>query len=465
MLSLVMTLGLGAGAIALAGGATAVDTGGVSIRQQLITAPIDARLGGDTTVPDATDLAYTLEAPNAPPEQQRLFAFGNRVFGMAWAIFPGPLQSFDGLGPTFNQTSCGGCHARDGAGEPPLGPGDPMTSMLVRLSAADGSPPPAYGDQLEDKALDGVPPEGRATIAYRDVHGTYGDGTPYTLLQPNVALTDLAFGPIDGARLSARVAPPVFGLGLLEAVPTATLQALADPDDANHDGISGRINWLTDAAGSQVAGRFGWKANVATLPEQSANAANGDLGITTTMRPQQNCPSVQVACATTRQDSDPEMSDSFFDRLVVYVRTLAVPAARGLDRPLVQKGEQEFRDFGCAECHVPTLRTGADAALPELANQTIHPFTDLLIHDMGPGLADNRPDGSATGTEWRTPPLWGLGLLPLVNGHDRLLHDGRARGAAEAILWHGGEATAAEEAFRNASASQRAALLAFLASL
>jgi CxxC motif-containing protein (DUF1111 family) len=405
-IGILASLAMGGAAAALA----AASPADVSLRAALLAAPLDPRLGGDTTVDDQSELAYTIMAPNAPAEQQHLFAFGNRVFGTAWDAFPGPLQSFDGLGPTFNQTSCGGCHVRDGRGSPPTNPGDAMTSMLVRLSAADGSPHPAYGDQLQDRALPAMLAEGRAVITYDAIHGTYGDGTAYTLQRPRVSFVDLAFGPLDGALTSARVAPPMIGLGLLEAVPLATLQAVADPDDTDHDGITGRINWLTDANGTRVPGRFGWKANVATLPEQAARAAAGDMGITTSLVAARNCPLPQTACAAAAQDAEPEMSDSFFERLVVYVRTLAVPAARGLDTPIVRRGEQAFRDMGCAACHVPTLKTGADAALPELANQTFHPFSDLLVHDMGEGLADHRPDGSASGRDWRTPPLWGLGL-------------------------------------------------------
>jgi CxxC motif-containing protein (DUF1111 family) len=340
-----------------------------------------------------------------------------------------------------------------------------MVSMLGRLAAPDGSPLPAYGDQLEDRAILGVEPEGRAIIEYEELAGTYGDGTPYTLLAPQVRFVDLAYGSLNDALVSARVAPAVIGLGLLEAVPVATLEALADPDDADGDGISGRINWLIDYQGKRAAGRFGWKANVATLAEQSAGAAVGDIGITTSISPHQNCPEVQRSCRDAAAEAEPEMSDSFFERLVIYVHALAVPQARGLDREVVRRGEQAFRRFGCAACHLPTLTTGADAALPELADQTFHPFTDLLVHDMGEGLADHRPDGSASGGEWRTPPLWGLGLIETVNGHDRLLHDGRARGPAEAILWHGGEAEAAREAFRTAPAAERDALIAFLEAL
>jgi CxxC motif-containing protein (DUF1111 family) len=339
-----------------------------------------------------------------------------------------------------------------------------MESMLVRLSGPDGKPDPRYGDQLNDHANLGVKPEGRAIIDYAEVPGTYGDGTPYTLLSPHIRFADLAYGPLDDALTSSRVAPAMIGLGLLEAVPQSTLEALADPDDADGDGISGRLNKLTDHFGHPAIGRFGWKANVATIPEQAAGAALGDIGLTTTLNPKQNCPAVQDSCRGAAAQSDPEVSDSFFARLVLYARTLAVPRARPTDDATFQKGIATFRDFGCSSCHVPTMMTG-EAELPELANQTIHPFTDLLLHDMGEGLADHRPDGGATGSEWRTAPLWGIGLIPRVNGHDRLLHDGRARGLDEAILWHGGEAEKAKEAFRTASKVDRDALIAFLQSL
>ena len=439
--------------------------GGPSPRSELLAAPVTPALGGDTTRVVATDDSFTFLAANAPAGRQRAFFFGNRLFNTRWARFPNSVQAFDGLGPTFNRNSCSGCHVRDGRGRPPERVGGRMDSMLVRLSTAAGTPHPAYGDQLNDRAIAGVRPEGRAIVAYDEVAGAYGDGAAYTLLRPRIGFADLAYGPLDGALTSARVAQAVIGLGLLEAVPEATLLALADPDDADGDGISGRVNRLTDRAGHPAIGRFGWKANVATIAEQAAGAAVGDIGLTSALFPANNCPPPQAACAAAPAQGEPEISDSFFERLVTYMRTLAVPAARGFDRPQVQQGLAGFRAFGCAACHLPTLRTAAEAALPELAGQTVHPFTDLLVHDMGEGLADGRPDGSATGTEWRTAPLWGIGLIARVNGHDRLLHDGRARGFAEAILWHGGEAEAAREAFRTAPAEERDALIAFLNAL
>jgi len=443
--------------------------GAAGVRDELLAAPVTVDLGGDTTRSIDSSEAFTFIAANSPVERQRAFLFGNRVFNTRWAAYSGLVDAFDGLGPTFNRDSCAGCHTRDGRGQPPVNPGDPMESMLVRLSvmSPDGHavPDPRYGDQLEDNAIRGVKPEGRAIIAYTDVPGTYGDGTPYTLQQPHLTFAGAAYGSLDGDIVSPRVAPAVIGLGLLEAVPASTLEALADADDTDGDGISGRINRLTDDKGNPAIGRFGWKANVASIPEQAAGAALGDIGLTTSIFAKANCPPVQAGCRAAPAQSGPEISDSFFDRLVTYARLLAVPQARPKDDTTFQAGLATFRAMGCAACHMPTLKTGPDASLPELANQTFHPFTDLLLHDMGEGLADNRPDGSATGSEWRTAPLWGIGLIPLVNGHDRLLHDGRARGMAEAILWHGGEAESAKEAFRTAPADERAALIAFLKSL
>ncbi len=452
----------GAAALVLTSGGAL--TGAVDVRAELIATPVTPDLGGGTTRVIENSQSFTFIAPNSPAERQRVFSFGNRVFNTKWAEYPASVQSFDGLGPTFNRNSCSGCHTFDGRGRPPENVGDPMDTMLVRLSGPDGKPDPRYGDQLNDRANLHVEPEGRAIIDYTEVHGTYADGTPYTLQDPHLSFEDLAYGSLDGDLFSARVAPQVIGLGLLEAVPQSTPEALADPYDKNGDGISGRVNHLTDHAGNPAAGRFGWKANEPTLLDQAAGAALGDIGLTTSVDPHANCPPVQTSCLAAKAQTDPELSESFLDRMVTYLRTLAVPQARPADAAAFQEGLRTFTTMGCASCHVPTLKTAA-AALPELANQTFHPFTDLLLHDMGDGLADHRPDHDATGTEWRTPPLWGLGLVPVTNGHDRLLHDGRARGFAEAILWHGGEAQTAREAFRTAPVAARDALLAFLKSL
>jgi CxxC motif-containing protein (DUF1111 family) len=429
-------------------------------------------LGGATTRALDGKTAFTFPAANIKAEHQRDFFFGNRLFNTNWVIAPSSVKSFDGLGPFFNRVSCSGCHTQDGRGRPPLEPDEKLTSMLVRISIADArntngaSPHPVYGGQISEDAIPGVAPEGRTKVAYETIHGRYGDGEGFELLKPAYSFTDLAFGDFaSGTMFSPRVAPQVIGLGLLEAVPESTLAALSDPDDRNGDGISGRLNHQTDPLTGRLAvGRFGWKANEPTLPAQNAGAAFGDIGLTSPLHQSENCLPAQAGCLAAAKAPEIDLSNKFLDKLVLYSRLLAVPAQRTPGDPLVVRGAELFAVFGCGGCHVSILKT-ASAALPELEHQTFHPFTDLLLHDMGDGLADHRPDFEASGSEWRTPPLWGLGLVETVNGHDRLLHDGRARGFAEAVLWHDGEAGEAKEAFRNSGKADRDALVAFLKSL
>ncbi|MGV8996482.1 MAG: di-heme oxidoredictase family protein [Parvibaculaceae bacterium] len=429
--------------------------------------------GGDYTT--ALNNRNAFADPGGPltPEEHRAFSFGNRLFNTNWTTAPGSVKSFDGLGPVFNRVSCSSCHTRDGRGRAPLNGGTDFESMLVRVSVpgkdVDGGPKPhpAYGDQINDRSILGVPAEAKVHLAWSPVKGTYADGTAYQLQKPTFTLSDPAFGPFgDDLMMSPRVANQVYGLGLLEVVYASEILKRADPDDADHDGISGRPNWVRDpVTGKKVIGRFGWKANQASLLSQDTGAARGDIGLSTSLRPGQNCMPVQKACAAAITGGEPELSDDFVARLVAYSRTLAVPARRNPTDPTVMAGQQIFASIGCAACHTPTMVTGHAADPITLANQTIHPFTDLLLHDMGPDLADGRPDYEATGNEWRTAPLWGIGLIPQVNGHNSLLHDGRARGVAEAILWHGGEGKAARERFKALSAKERDSLVAYVNSL
>jgi CxxC motif-containing protein (DUF1111 family) len=430
-------------------------------------------LGGEGTRPVSDPDAFTFQAANSPREHQRPFSFGNRLFNTNWVQAPASVKSFDGLGPMFNRVSCSGCHTKDGRGQPPANAQGPMDSMLLRISVPGKNehggvkPVPAYGDQLSERAISGMAPEGRAKIAYIDVQGTYGDGETYSLRKPSYEIADVGYGALPkDTMISPRVAPQMIGLGLLQAVPEETLHAMADPDDRNGDGISGRPNMVWDKSAKHASmGRFGWKANQPNLRQQNADASVGDIGLTTSLNAEQNCTDAQAACLAANNGGEPEMSDEFLDKLTLYTMTLAVPAQRDASAIPVKKGFTAFQSMGCAACHTPALKTADVEGFPELSNQQIHPFTDLLLHDMGQGLADNRPDFDATGQEWRTPPLWGLGLVATVNGHDFLLHDGRARGFAEAILWHGGEAERAKQNFRTAPKETRDALIAFLKSL
>tara|TARA_R110000787_G_scaffold8843_13_gene30346 strand:- start:4 stop:1392 length:1389 start_codon:yes stop_codon:yes gene_type:complete len=440
----------------------------------------DIPAGGETTQDAVNRHAFSLPAANMPPDRVQDFFLGNRLFNTRWSAAPGIPAALDGLGPTYIRDSCSGCHVRDGRGRPPTDrTGDPTSdptsdggTILLRISIPGPEPSgaplphPVYGDQIQNRAIEGVPSEGRIAVTWAPVQGHYGDGTPYILTKPTYRLKDPAFGPLDSSVLiSPRVAPSVFGLGLLAAVPDETLSANADPDDADGDGISGRLNIVIDrATGAERLGRFGWKANQPSLEQQNATALHGDLGLTTSLYPQENCPAAQSACRAADSGGTPEVPRAFLDKLTFYMETLAVPARRNRANPTVRRGERLFMTIGCASCHRPTLSSGPHPN-PVIANQRFAPYTDLLLHDMGEELADGRPDFQASGREWRTPPLWGLGLISTVNKHYRLLHDGRADGPAEAILWHGGEAANSRERFRNLPAEDRSALLAFLNSL
>ena len=324
----------------------------------------------------------------------------------------------------------------------------------------------AYGGQLQDRGILTVPPEGRFLITYPGSAGRLRDGTPYTLLQPEYSFSDLAFGPMHPEiMVSPRIAPSVFGMGLLEAIPEADILARSDPDDSDADGISGRANMVWSVRdGETRLGRFGWKANVPTVEQQIAGAFHGDIGITSPLFINENCPTDQIDCQSVPNGGSPEIGQERLGKVVFYQQTLAVPAMRNADDPQVRQGAKLFLEAGCGACHTPSHTTG-DHPVPAVSHQVIFPYTDLLLHDMGEGLADGRPDFLAGGQEWRTPPLWGIGLIENVNNHTRLLHDGRARDIAEAILWHDGEGLAAREEFRKMSREQREALLRFLESL
>lgn len=438
-----------------------------------IAAILQTQLGGDTTVISTNRNSFALAAANLNSAERLTFEIGDSFFTQNWVTAPASTEARDGLGPTFNAQSCSSCHTLDGRAQPPLDADDPERGLLFRFSvpgvdAVTGGPlpDPVYGGQLQDRAILTVQPEGRFLINYREVPGSYEDGIPYTLLDPEYSFADLAFGPTHpDLMFSPRIAPAVFGTGLLEAIPESTIVASADPDDSDGDGISGRANMVWDVRkGSTELGRFGWKANVPTLEQQIAGAFHGDIGITSPLFENENCPATQTECQGALNGGTPEIPEARLAKVLFYNQTLGVPAMRDVDDPQVYDGARLFLKAGCAACHTPSHTTG-EHAVPAVSGQTIFPYTDLLLHDMGEGLADRRSDFLADGREWRTPPLWGLGLIENVNNHTRLLHDGRARDIAEAILWHDGEGLEAREEFRRMSREEREALLRFLESL
>lgn len=422
-----------------------------------------AWLGGQTTLPyqysNEPEHRFKQTAGNIAPTNAQRFMLGRRLhhtdFGNgAHSESGNPVYSeqVGKLGPKFINRSCVACHVNNGRALPPA-IGAPMLQTVVKVgSDADGAPHPTLGSVLQSQSTNG-PAEGSAMIAsYTINNAQYGDGTPYFLRKP--AYT---FQGVTPTYFSVRLAPPLVGLGLLEAVSESTLLALADPDDANQDGLSGRIQTVLDPESHQQRfGRFSSKAGKARLSHQIAAALNTDMGVTTMVFP--------ILDGETTGGA-PELGATELDEMTRYVSLLGVSARRDLTNAEALRGEHLFASANCVKCHLPTLTTSPYHPMTELRSQIIHPYTDLLLHDMGPGLADNMGEGAATGSEWRTPPLWSIGLTAGVSGGEAYLHDGRARTLEEAILWHAGEADGAKEAFRTLSAADRSALILFLKSL
>ena len=423
--------------------------------------PFERRPGGAaTTFKMLNRSAFSHHSTNMPPERQLGFHVGDGIFKKLWVSSPSSTMSSDGLGPLFNARSCQRCHLKDGRGRPPAA-GERPESMLLHLSIPPRNaqeeaalrehrqasiPEPIYGGQLQNFSVQAVSAEGEMTLAYQEIPVALADGETATLHAPTYGVANPGYGPLHpDAMLSPRVAPPVIGMGLLEAIPKSAILGNADPDDRDGDGISGRANRVwSDEHGQAMLGRFGWKAGQPTVAQQAANAFQKDIGISTPLYPPPHgdCTPDQKECRSARhgvsESESTEAGRKLFDFLVFYNRNLAVPARRNIDDPQVLEGKRLFYESNCIGCHRPKFVTRRDSIGEEQSFQLIWPYTDLLLHDMGEGLADDRPESVATGREWRTPPLWGIGLTETVSGHTRFLHDGRARNLLEAILWHGG---------------------------
>lgn len=450
--------------------------------------PARALSGGAMTSTDISASAYSQPATNMTDEQRELFALGHQMFHNRWAFFWFENAIF-GRGPTSSAQACTTCHDGNGRGMAPGDPhvvkpdGDkldqnitvpfePAPNVVIRVSlpgSDEHNGPrlhPHYGDQLQIFGVKGlVPAEASFDIAWQERIVVLDDGGEVRLRSPRITISDLAFGPLgDGAMISARRSPPVFGLGLLDAVAQSTIDALAARDKP--DGIKGHINYVWDPETQQtMPGRFGLKANHPSLREQVSAAFFNDLGLSTPLYPDQNCPEIQKACQEQMLFARPEITPKRLAGTEMYLRALTVPARRNVEDPQVVRGEEVFSQARCDVCHVPELKTGDFPEFPQAAHQVIRPYTDLLLHDMGDGLADNRPDYLAGARDWRTSPLWGVGLSKTVNSAHNFLHDGRARTLEEAILWHGGEAQVSRDAYARLAKDEREALIAFLESL
>lgn len=461
--------------------------------------PLGELTGGSTTAYANGRNAFSFPLANLDDAERTRFAIGNSFFRRNWVEAPASTTARDGLGPHFIARSCGGCHVQDGRGAPPLlrdavhrnKPHEPPVALLLRLSVpgvgAHGGvvPDPVYGDQINNAAIQGVQPEARIHLRAETLRGRFADGSAYTLKRPVYTLSHLAYGPLaPGAMLSPRIAPQLAGIGLLDAIAEAEILRNATDQAALPGPIKGQPNRVWDAFAAEMrVGRFGWKANVASLAHQTAGAFNGDIGITSSRFPQEACTAAQADClaashgggkgtvqtAATASSTNPEIDDDTLAQVIFYQATLAPAARRQAQNPQVRRGQALFAKAQCAVCHRPSYVTGKgpfpNLSSDKLTGQRIWPYTDLLLHDMGAALADGRPDFAANGQQWKTPPLWGIGLIKEVNGHTRLLHDGRANGVLEAILWHGGEAEAAKQAVLRMPKADRAALVRFVESL
>ena len=452
-----------------------------------IAEPFENNPAGAATV-RATKTPNVFSSPsgNISFEKELDFKVGNGLFKKLWVSSPSSTLASDGLGPLFNARSCQRCHLKDGRGHPPEGPDDNATSMLMRISIPGGptpddivdylatQPDPNYGGQIQDFSVAGINAEAKIQITYTEETILLSGGETASLRTPAYDLTTLGYGALHpDIMLSPRVAPQMIGLGLLDAIPVADILARADPDDADDDGISGRPQIVMSTEyGVPMLGRFGLKAGKPSVWEQSAGAFAGDIGISTTLHPAGfgDCMPAQVKCRTapdgnTADHDNAEIGDVGLELVSFYSSNLGVPARRDIDDPQVLRGKQVFYETGCIACHTPKHVTHRLDGQPEQSFQLIWPYTDMLLHDMGPGLADNRPEARATGQEWRTPPLWGIGLTEQVSGHTYFLHDGRARSLLEAVLWHGGEAAPHKQSVIDMPPPDRAALIRFLESL
>ena len=433
--------------------------------------------------------SFSHPSANLNFEQELEFKVGNAFFRRVWVSSPSSTQAADGLGPLFNSRSCQRCHIKDGRGHPPLENETTSESLLLRLSIppqneqhrtlmesgrVNSIPEPVYGGQLQHLSVQGVRAEGKVNVTHNPYKINITESANIELPKPAYEITNLAYGPLhDEVMVSPRVAPQMIGLGLLESVSANSFLAHADPDDLDKDGVSGKPNMVWSSENQRMMlGRFGHKASVATINEQNQGAFSGDIGLSTPLHPNPtgDCTDTQLDCFKVPDGSSPqyeklEAHSEITQLLLFYTRNLGVPARREHDSPDVLEGKKLFHDVGCAACHVPTYTTPEIADRPEHSNQKIWPYTDLLLHDMGDGLADNRPDGQANGREWRTAPLWGVGLTGIVNGHTRFLHDGRARTLEEAVLWHGGESAGSRAQYYSLTNPDKQKLLQFVNSL
>ena len=439
----------------------------------------------DTATADdsASSLSFNVPIPTLTDDEGEHHLKGDTAFSRKFNVE-------GGLGPAFNANACIACHTLDGRGALPaipvgetkvrLGTGE---SILLRISyeTERGSEiVPGFTEQLFHRGVYELRPDSPGTgqadidMTYATANFTYPDGSVAELRTPKFILSN-AYDAVGGKksalehpdlRISPRIGPPMIGLGLLEAIEEKDILALADPDDKDGDGISGRANMIDGKVG-----RFGWKANNVSVRTQVAAAFSNDMGIRSSIFPKEsiwNTPLLDALIARLAdlwKPLDVELPDATLDALEFYTSTVAVPPRRDIGNTVVMNGARQFETIGCTSCHTPHFKTAESHISPALSHLDIYPFSDGLLHDMGDELADGRRDHGADGREWKTRPLWGIGLTKTVNSKAGFLHDGRARSLEEAVLFHGGEANGSRQRFASLPLKERLEVIAFLRSL
>ncbi len=444
--------------------------------------------GGQGSVDSKPFASFMLPMTTLNEKATTDFHAGKALAHQPWVKAPSSTTARDGLGPLYNARTCLACHINGGRG---LLPNDGKTRLnqgIVRLSIPGVDhkhgvvAEPNYGDQLQSQSTaiahqlglseygkNEVRPEANVYIDWIEQVFRYPDGESLLLRKPQLRFENLGYGEFHPDTLmSLRNAPALHGVGLLEQIPQAELLANIEKQQQSAH-VSGRMNRVWNPEFRQMqAGRLGWKANKPTIKVQTAAAFQGDVGISSELFPNQPCESKQHNCAEQKHGNDAtgvEINNKLLDLVVHFTQNIGVPKARNMSKPAVMAGKSLFAEVGCVECHRPSYTTQKNVRFPALSEQQIWPYTDLLLHDMGEGLADNRPDFLASGREWKTPPLWGIGLSNKVNGSGQLLHDGRARNVEEAILWHGGEAEFSRQQYINLQRQQRLNLIKFVESI
>ncbi len=445
--------------------------------------------GGGMTGKGLTDRTLIQVGRNVSKMEELDAWTGFSLFRDPWVIAPSSTTGRDGLGPLFNTRSCISCHTLGSRGPAPLVGQSTPSALVMRLGSLTrpAFSDPVYGGQLQSRGikvthLAQIPQlagEAQLNLTYKEINGQFNDGTPYSLRQPEYQLTHLAYGPLaEHTQMSPRFSPAIYGLGLLDAIAMEDLLKQEDIDDSDQDGISAKYNRVplirtshntaqfhAPNQESMALGRFGLKAKQPSLVQQVAAAFRDDIGITNSLFPEESCTQGQTNCQAAAKvggHTSTEIADDMLYTVTLFNQLLAVPPTRGLDTEQAQQGRHIFYQIGCESCHTATYTTAQDYPHESLANQTIWPYTDLALHDMGPGLADNMREFDASGQEWRTPALWGIGARKQIRAENLFLHDGRARNLTEAILWHGGEGLPSQQAFIQLNSTQRKALLAFL---